>query len=118
MRINPVRFKHLSLANMVVAGLVATLAMPVFASSDEAWADHDRKVAQKCTAASGLMNAVVSSKPILFDDTVGYTAITLRGHLKPVAGSQPKATATQEKLCLYMRKTGKVHVADISAATR
>lgn len=101
-----------------ITGLLAALAMPVFASSDEAWAEHDRKVSQKCTAASGLINTVVSSKPILFDDTVGYTAITLRGHLKPVAGSQPKATATQEKLCLYMRKTGQVHIADISPATR
>lgn len=112
-------FNPLSLIQKVaITGLFSVIALPVFASSDEAWAEHDRKVTQKCTAASGLMNAVVSSKPILFDDTVGYTAITVRGHLKPLAGSAPKATATQEKLCLYMRKTGQVHIADISAATR
>lgn len=112
-------FKQLSLIRKAaITGLLAALAMPVFASSDEAWAEHDRKVSQKCTSASGLMNAVVSTKPILFDDTVGYTAVIIRGHLKPVAGSQPKATATQEKLCLYMRKTGQVRIAEISPASR
>ena len=112
-------FNPLSLIQkLAITGLLSVIALPVFASSDDAWAEHDRKVVQKCTAASGLINAVASSKPILFDDTVGYTAITVRGHLKPLAGSSPKATATQEKLCLYMRKTGQVHMADISVATR
>ena len=103
---------------LVTLGSVIVLNMPAFASSDNAWAAHDRKVAQKCTAASGLMNATVSSKPIMFDDSVGYTAVIVRGHLKPMAGSASKATATQQKLCLYMRKTEQVHIAEISTATR
>lgn len=99
-------------------GMSTLLAMPVLASSDKAWADHDRKLTQKCISASGLINTVVSSKPILFEDTVGYTAVIVRGHLKPVAGVQPKATSSQEKLCLYQRKTGQVHIAEIATATR
>lgn len=109
-----VRFKRFALSGLLLSGLTTS----VLASSGQAWADHDRKVVQKCTAASGLLNTAVLSKPILFDDSVGYTALTLRGHLKPLTGKQPKATATQEKLCLYERKTGKVHIEDISSASR
>lgn len=109
-----VRFKRFALSGLLLSGLTTS----VFASSEHAWTDHDRKVVQKCTAASGLLNTAVLSKPILFDDSVGYTALTLRGHLKPLTGKQPKATATQEKLCLYERKTGKVHIEDISSASR
>ncbi len=111
-------FNHLAIVKLATASLVTILALPAFAATDKAWAEHDRKVAQKCTEASGLMNAVASSKPILFDDNVGYTAVTVRGHLKPVASSPAKATSTQEKLCLYMRKTEQVYVAPISRATR
>ena len=47
-------FNQLSLIRKAaITGVLAALAMPVFASSDEAWAEHDRKVSQKCTAASG-----------------------------------------------------------------
>lgn len=106
------------ITKLAMASLLAALAVPAFASSDKAWAEHDRKVIQKCTEASGLINAVVSSKPILFDDSVGYTAVTVRGHLKPLASSPVKATSTQEQLCLYMRKTEQVHIAPISRATR
>lgn len=112
------RFSQFSLAKLAATGLVAALISPAFASSNEAWADHDRKITQKCITSSGLMNAVASSKPILFDDNVGYSAMIVRGHLKPIAGSAPKATATQEKLCLFERKTGKVSVMEVSAATR
>ncbi|RYZ91205.1 MAG: hypothetical protein EOO68_24065 [Moraxellaceae bacterium] len=111
-------FKWRFTYSMVGCLLLSGLTTSVFASSGQAWAEHDRKLVQKCIAASGLVNTVVSSKPILFDDRVGYTAVTLRGHLKPLRSSQPKATATQEKLCLYERKTGTVHVEEIATASR
>ena len=70
-------------------------------SSPAAWSAHNREVAEACTKASGLKNAAVSGEPIVFDDSVGMTALLVSGrypqpHMKNQAG---------RVLCLFDRKT-------------
>ena len=70
------------------------------ATSPSAWSAHDREVAASCTQASGLKNARATGKPMVFDDSVGMTALLVTGrypqpHMKNRSGSV---------LCLFDRK--------------
>ena len=75
-----------------------TLAL---ASSPAAWSAHDREVASACTKASGLKMAAVSGQPMVFDDSVGMTALVVTGRYpEPHMENQPGRV-----LCLFDRKT-------------
>jgi len=86
-----------------IALLVALFAGSVQASSDEAWQAQDKLQRETCLALSHLQNKKVLGAPVLFDDSVGYTALMIGGtyvqkHMKGKPGRE---------LCLFERKTGK-----------
>ena len=71
------------------------------ASSPSSWSAHDKEVAESCSKASGLNNAVATGKPIVFDDRVGVTALLVTGRYpQPHMKNQPGRV-----LCLFDRKT-------------
>ncbi|MBD8730541.1 hypothetical protein [Pseudomonas sp. CFBP 13710] len=76
------------------------------ASTDQAWAEHDKRVASTCLEATTLKQARVASAPAEFEDRVGYTAVLIQGrypqaHMK----NQPGA-----ELCLYQKQSRKAFV--------
>ena len=76
------------------------------ASSPAAWSAHDREVASACTQASGLKQAAVTGQPMVFDDSLGMTALVVTGrypqpHMKNQLG---------RVLCLFDRKTRQAHI--------
>lgn len=80
-------------------------AMPAQASSDAAWAQFNRAVAQQCAVASGLRQARVSAI-IGFDDTLDKVAALVTG-IQP----QPRLHgATGRMLCIYDKRTHRVWV--------
>ncbi|MFJ3052101.1 hypothetical protein [Pseudomonas nitroreducens] len=86
-----------------VAVLVALFVGSVQASSDAAWQAQDKQQREACLALSHLQNKKVLGAPVLFDDSVGYTALMIGGtsvqkHMKGKPGRE---------LCLFERKTGK-----------
>ena len=71
------------------------------ASSPAAWSAHDREVASACTQASGLKQAAVTGQPMVFDDSLGMTALVVTGRYpQPHMKNQPGRV-----LCLFDRKT-------------
>ena len=79
-----------------------TLAL---ASSPFAWSAHDREVASACTRASGLNKAAVAGQPMVFDDSLGMTALVVTGRYpQPHMKNQPGRV-----LCLFDRKTRQAH---------
>lgn len=86
-----------------IALLAAVFAGSVQASSDAAWQAQDKQQREACLALSHLQNKKVLGTPVLFDDSVGYTALMVGGtyaqkHMKGKPGRE---------LCLFERKTGK-----------
>lgn len=76
------------------------------ASTDQAWAEHEKRVASACLKATTLKQARVASAPAEFEDRVGYTAVLVQGrypqaHMK----NQPGA-----ELCLYHKQSRKAFV--------
>ena len=80
-----------------------TLAL---ASSPAAWSVHDREVASACTEASGLNKAAAAGQPMVFDDSLGVTALVVTGRYpQPHMKNQPGRV-----LCLFDRKTRQARV--------
>ncbi|GAB3359415.1 MULTISPECIES: hypothetical protein [Giesbergeria] len=89
--------------------LLATLfAGSVQASSDDAWLAQDKLQRQTCLARSNLQNKKVLGSPVLFDDSVGYTALMIGGRYpqKHMQGQEGR------ELCLFERKTGKAEISE------
>lgn len=80
----------------------------VQASSDEAWQAQDKLQRQTCLAQSQLQNKKVLGSPVLFDDSVGYTALMIGGRYpqKHMQGQEGR------ELCLFQRKTGKAVISE------
>lgn len=98
--------KRLSQCVMLVF-LASDFSTRAMASSPSAWSAHDQEVTQACTKASGLTKAVVTGKPMIFDDSVGLTALLVSGRYP-----QPHMKyQTGHVLCLYDRKTRKANIA-------
>ena len=75
------------------------------ASSPFAWSAHDREVASACTEASGLNKAAAAGQPMVFDDSLGMTALVVTGRYpQPHMKNQPGRV-----LCLFDRKTRQAH---------
>ena len=105
-----VRSQALRAAALVLCAAVTGIAN---ASTPDAWAKHDREVAERCAAASGFKDAKAVGKPVVFDDTVAQTALLIRGTYpqKHMAGKQG------EVLCLYNRKTRRASVQEWTPET-
>lgn len=86
--------------------LAALFVGNVQASSDDAWLEQDKLQRRTCLAQSNLKNKKVLGSPILFSDSVGYTALVIGG------GYPQKHMQGQEgrELCLFERKTGKAEI--------
>jgi len=78
------------------------------ASSPDAWKAFDKAVVDSCTKASQLKNVKPAGTAASFDDTVGYTALLLKGQY-PQAHMKNKSGV---ELCLYQRQSKKAIVTD------
>ena len=91
-----------------IALLAAVFAGSVQASSDAAWQAQDKQQREACLALSHLQNKKVLGAPVLFDDSVGYTALMIGGRYpqKHMQGKQGR------ELCLFQRSTGKAVISE------
>ncbi|MHB9798196.1 hypothetical protein ACYCAX_10315 [Pseudomonas sp. MT3] len=91
-----------------IALLAVLFVGAVQASSDEAWQAQDKQQREACLALSHLQNKEVLGSPVLFDDSVGYTALMIGGRYpqKHMQGKQGR------ELCLFERKTGKAVISE------
>lgn len=86
------------------------LTSTALASSPQAWEKSHQEMINKCTQASGLKGAKPVGQTILFDDTVGYTGLILKGQY-----AQPHMKNKEaQMLCLFNRKTRKVYLSEMS----
>lgn len=86
----------------------AGLTTAARASSPGAWASLTAEVTSACKAVSQLKSPRPSGALVSYDDTVGWTALVLKGrypqpHMKNRAGRE---------LCLFDRKTRQAHVVE------
>lgn len=88
--------------------LLALFAGGAQASSDAAWQAQDKLQREACLALSHLQNKKVLGAPVLFDDSVGYTALMIGGRYpqKHMQGKQGR------ELCLFQRSTGKAVISE------
>jgi hypothetical protein len=68
----------------------------------------DKAMIDSCLKASQLKNTKPAGSPAMFDDSVGYSALLLKGrypqpHMKNLAGTE---------LCLYQRQSKKATVTE------
>lgn len=91
-----------------IAWLAMLCAGVVQASSDEAWKAQEQLQRERCLAASQLQSPKLLGQPVLFDDSVGYTALLIGGRYPQ---AHMKGTMGRE-LCLYERKTGKAAISE------
>jgi len=92
-------------------GLSLSLAAPVQASSDAAWAAHRRDVVNACLQATDLGQARPAGELIEFDDRIGLTALAVTG-IESVKGAKPRRARV---LCVFDRKTRYAQVAEADA---
>lgn len=79
-------------------------------SSDQAWAQLDKRVKGACIAMSGLQYPVVSATPIRFSDAIGVEARLVRGY-NVVNGRR----VGKRLLCAYNRRNGRAEVQEAQA---
>ena len=78
------------------------------ASSPDAWKAFDKTLVVSCVAASSLKNAKPAGAPAMFDDSVGYSALLIKGQYKQAFMKNKTGT----ELCLYDRKNQKALVTE------
>jgi hypothetical protein len=89
------------MTRITLAAISVALVLPAIASSDDAWAEHEKKVTEACFTASGFKDAKAHTKLMVFDDSVGMDALV-------VEGEYPQEHMKGEKgmmLCLYNKAT-------------
>jgi len=84
------------------------LAPLAHASSDQAWAEHDKQLLRACTAASQLKDVRALGKSAEFDDRSGYSALLLQGRYPQKHMNNRKGT----ELCLYDRRQKSAYVTE------
>lgn len=89
------------------------LAMTAFAgqasaSSPDAWKAFDKTLVDSCVAASSLKNAKPAGAPAIFDDSVGYNALLIKGQYKQAFMKNKTGT----ELCLYDRENKKALITE------
>lgn len=87
---------------------LAAFASHANASTPEAWSALDKAMIDSCLKASQLKNTKPAGASAMFDDSVGYSALLLKGryrqpHMKNQAGTE---------LCLYQRQSKKATVTE------
>ncbi|MCE4069005.1 MULTISPECIES: hypothetical protein [Pseudomonas] len=96
-----------------VALLAALFVGSVQASSDAAWQAQDKQQREACLALSHLQNKKVLGAPVLFDDSVGYTALMIGGLYPEKKSPQAHMKGKQgRELCLFQRSTGKAVISE------
>ncbi|RZI81120.1 MAG: hypothetical protein EOP38_20380 [Rubrivivax sp.] len=91
----------------------AGLTSAARASSPDAWTSLAAEVTSACKAVSQLKSPRPAGALVGYDDTVGWTALLLKGrypqpHMKNRAGRE---------LCLFDRKTRQAHVVEADQLT-
>lgn len=84
------------------------LAPLAHASSDQAWAEHDKQLLKACTAASQLKDVRAQGKSAEFDDRSGYSALLLQGRYPQKHMNNRKGS----ELCLYDRRKKTAYVTE------
>ncbi len=84
------------------------LAPLAHASSDQAWAAHDKQLLRACSAASQLKDVRALGKSAEFDDRSGYSALLLQGRYPQKHMNNRKGT----ELCLYDRRQKSAYVTE------
>lgn len=88
---------------------LALLTSHAFASSTDAWQEHNAMVIASCIKASHLKAAKpVVSAPVEFPDEVGYTALLLQGRYPQSHMNNRKG----RELCLFDKKTQKAYISE------
>jgi hypothetical protein len=95
-------------ASTVLLIALAAITTHANASTSEAWNAMDKAMIDSCLKASQLKNTKPAGSPAMFDDSVGYSALLLKGrypqpHMKNLAGTE---------LCLYQRQNKKATVTE------
>lgn len=78
------------------------------ASSPDAWKAFDKTLIDSCVAASSLKNAKPAGASAMFDDSVGYSALLIKGQYKQAFMKNKTGT----ELCLYDRKNKKALITE------
>jgi len=79
-----------------------------YASPPEAWSEHERKVIETCTKASGFREAKAEGDIMLFPDEVGYSALFIRGRYPQLHMKNREGLV----LCMFNRSTNKAYVTE------
>lgn len=87
---------------------LSAVAGQASASSPDAWKAFDKALVDGCVAGSSLKNVKPAGAPAMFDDSVGYTAVLLKGQYKQAFMKNKAGT----ELCLYDRKNNKALVTE------
>lgn len=100
-------------ASTVLLIALAAITTHANASTSEAWNAMDKAMIDSCLKASQLKNSKPAGSPAMFDDSVGYSALLLKGrypqpHMKNLAGTE---------LCLYQRQSKKATVTEWDKVT-
>lgn len=87
---------------------LAAVAGQASASSPDAWKAFDKTLIDSCVAASSLKNAKPAGTSAMFDDSVGYSALLIKGQYKQAFMKNKTGT----ELCLYDRKNKKALITE------
>jgi len=88
--------------------ILTAVADQACASSTDAWTSFDKKLVDRCIAASTLKNASPAGTSAMFDDSVGYNALLIKGQYKQAFMKNKTGT----ELCLYDRKRQKAMITE------
>jgi hypothetical protein len=92
----------------LLALTLAAVAGQASASSPDAWKAFDKTLIDSCVAASTLKNAKPAGASAMFDDSVGYSALLIKGQYKQAFMKNKTGT----ELCLYDRKNKKALITE------
>lgn len=100
-------------ASTVLVIALAAITTHANASSSEAWSALDKAMIDSCLKASQLKNTKPAGSAAMFDDSVGYSALLLKGRYpQPHMKNQPGT-----ELCLYQRQSKKATVTEWDKVT-
>jgi hypothetical protein len=99
------------LLGILVGGVLLTMSAAQ-ASSPDAWAAFNAKVAKKCNMSSGLQQAR-SGEVVGFDDSLGKVVTLVTG-----ISRQPRPLATTvTMLCIYDQRSGRAWITEATGWT-
>jgi hypothetical protein len=87
---------------------LTAIAGQASASSEDAWKAFGKTLVDSCVAASSLKNAKPAGTSAMFDDSVGYSALLIKGQYKQAFMKNKTGT----ELCLYDRKNKKALITE------